>query len=75
MTAPTTQLEPLLIDAEQAAALCGVGRTLWLQMNQDGRAPRPVKLGRRSLWCVEELRAWTAAHCPPRKQWNWQAGE
>jgi predicted DNA-binding transcriptional regulator AlpA len=60
---------PLLVPAAEAARLCGVGRTLWLQLASAGRVPMPVHLGRRTLWRREELAAWCAAGLPGRDRW------
>jgi predicted DNA-binding transcriptional regulator AlpA len=60
---------PLLVDAREAARLCGVSRTTWLSLSQQGLTPEPLRLGRRVLWRVAELRAWTAAGCPARSRW------
>ncbi len=35
-----------------------------------GRIPRPVRVGRSTLWRVEELHAWIAAGCPTREHWE-----
>ena len=71
-SAPAPQVLPqaLLIDAAGAARLCGIGRTLWLQMASAGRVPMPIRLGRRTLWQREELAAWTKAGCPGRDRWT-----
>jgi predicted DNA-binding transcriptional regulator AlpA len=69
-TAPAAQVTPLLVDAREAAALCGIGRTLWLQLASAGRVPMPVRLGRRTLWRAEELAEWVAAGCPARDRWT-----
>ena len=61
---------PLLLDARAAARLCGVGRSLWLQLASSGRCPAPIRLGRRTLWRAGELAAWTAAGCPGRDRWQ-----
>ena len=61
---------PILLDARSAAAALGVGRTLFYQLDACGRiGPRPVKLGKRSLWARAELEDWVAAGCPPREEW------
>ena len=70
-----TAVEPLLLDARAAAALCGVGRTLWLTMHQDGRIPMPLRLGRRTLWRRSELERWIEAGCPPRLRWQEKSGQ
>ena len=61
--------ERLLIDSTEAAAMCGISRTMWWSMHSQGRVPAPVRLGRRTLWSVDELRRWTAVGCPARERW------
>ena len=64
---------PLLVDAKEAARLCGVGRSLWLQLNSSGRTPAPIRLGRRTLWISQGpggLTEWVAAGCPGRDRWQ-----
>ena len=63
-------IAPLLLDSEQAAILCGVGRSLWWSLHSAGRVPLPVKLGRRTLWRREELESWIRAGCPARDKWE-----
>lgn len=58
------------VEAAQAARLCGVSRAMWYSLRKAGRLPRPVRLGRRVLWRVEELREWMAAGCPPLACWD-----
>jgi len=61
---------PLLVDARDAARLLGIGRTLFLQLDNSGRlGPLGLKLGKRRLWSVEELRAWVQAGAPRREIW------
>jgi len=66
--------ESILLSAPEAAALCGVGRSLWYSLHSSGRIPLPVRLGRRTLWRKDELRDWTNAGCPNRDKWHWQKG-
>jgi len=62
--------EPLLVDARAASHLIGIGRTLFLTMDQSGRlGPMSVKFGRRRLWRRAELMAWVEAGCPARTRW------
>lgn len=61
---------PLAIPADEAARLCGVSRGFWWKLHSSGRCPLPVRLGRKTLWRVEELKAWLAAGCPERLKWN-----
>jgi predicted DNA-binding transcriptional regulator AlpA len=67
---------PLLVPAADAGALSGVSRSSWWALHSSGRCPMPVRLGRKVLWRVDELRAWVAAGCPPRTKWQamWKAG-
>lgn len=61
-------LEPLMVGREQAAALCGVGTTLWDELTDAGKNPTPRRLGRRLLWSREELETWCRAGCPNREK-------
>jgi predicted DNA-binding transcriptional regulator AlpA len=69
-TATAGAMPALLIDAREAARLCGVCRAHWLRMQSAGRVPAPVRLGRRTLWRAAELAAWTEANCPGRDVWE-----
>ncbi len=63
-------VDPLLVDARKAASMCGIGRTLWYDLGSAGRLPKPIRLGRRLLWRVDEIKAWIAAGCPGRSLWE-----
>ena len=63
-------LEPFAVDAIGAARLCGVSRAMWWKLDSSGRCPAAIRLGRRCLWKVDELREWLAAGCPPRDRWK-----
>ena len=71
----TATIEPLLLDAREAAGLCGVGRTHWLTMSAEGLVPMPLHLGRRVLWRRAELERWVEAGCPPRLRWQEKSGQ
>ena len=62
----------LLATAKQAAAMCGRSIRCWWSWNSAGLIPRPVKVGRATLWRVDELRCWTEAGCPRREEWEAQ---
>lgn len=62
--------EPLGVEATRAAQLCGVSRATWYSLQKAGRLPKPVRLGRRVLWRVEELHQWVAAGCPSLSRWE-----
>jgi predicted DNA-binding transcriptional regulator AlpA len=63
-------LEPLLVGADQAGPLCGRSEASWWRDHAAGRIPRPVRIGGRTLWRLEELRRWVAAGCPDRQSWE-----
>ena len=62
--------DKLLLAADEAAELCGLSRSGWWGLHASGRIPLPVRLGRRTLWRADELRAWTEAGCPARDRWE-----
>ena len=63
-------LEPLAVDARAAARMCGVSRTHWYAMKASGRLPLPIRLGRRTVWRVDDLKRWVAEGCPPLHRWQ-----
>ena len=62
----------LLVTAKQAAAMCGKSLRTWRSWDAGGLIPRPVRIGRSTLWRVDELREWTKAGCPRREEWEAQ---
>lgn len=69
-TVAFARIPPLAVDAAGAAELSGVSVSLWHKLKASGRVPRPVRLGRRVVWLVEELRAWLAAGAPSCERWE-----
>ncbi len=63
-------LAPLLLTAKQAAEICGKSLRTWRTWDAAGWIPRPVRIGRSTLWRFEELREWVAAGCPRRAEWE-----
>lgn len=61
---------PLLVTAKQAAFMCGKSLRTWRAWDAAGWIPRPVRIGRSTLWRLNELRAWAAAGCPRRAEWE-----
>ncbi|MBW8039222.1 MAG: helix-turn-helix domain-containing protein [Planctomycetes bacterium] len=60
----------LLLSAVDAARLISVGRSHFYALHSSGRlGPRPIRLGRRTLWNRKELESWVAAGCPAREKW------
>lgn len=70
----TVDLEPLTAGAVEAARLIGIGRTALLEGVAAGRIPPPLRIGRRLLWRVDELRKWIAAGAPPVVKWEYREG-
>ncbi len=59
-------IEPLAVDAVTAGRICGFGRASWWKLQLSGRCPAPIRVGRKVLWRVDELRQRVAAGMPPR---------
>ena len=64
------QRDPLLVTAKQAAEICGKSLRTWRTWDAAGLIPRPVRIGRSTLWRLDELREWVAAGCPRREEWE-----
>ena len=70
MSTATTTAAPLLIDAREAAARLGIGRTKLYELHAAGAVPRAIRLGRAVRWRADELAAWVEAGCPSRVEWE-----
>ncbi len=66
----TTNSDPLLVDAKEAARMCGISISTWHTLVAAGKTPAPVRLGRSVKWRRDELVAWIAAGCPARDKWD-----
>lgn len=74
--APAPTIEPAMVNATSAAEIVGLSRRYLLTADASGRiGPRSIKIGRRRLWSVAELRRWAAAGCPHRVNWEGQQQE
>ncbi|GIW78768.1 MAG: hypothetical protein KatS3mg105_0575 [Gemmatales bacterium] len=62
--------DTLLVTAKQAAAMCGKSLRTWRSWDAAGWIPRPVRIGRSTLWRLDELREWIEAGCPRREEWE-----
>lgn len=49
---------PRLLRLPAALGMVGLGRTAWLDLVRDGKAPRPIKIGRATAWVESELADW-----------------
>ena len=61
---------PLLLTAEETAALLGISRSALYRMDARGDIPRPVRIGRMTRWSRLEVIRWVERRCPPRHAWN-----
>jgi predicted DNA-binding transcriptional regulator AlpA len=66
--------QPLLVSARQGSRMCGKSLRTWRTWDAAGWIPRPIRIGRSTLWRLEELREWIAAGCPQRDQWEARRG-
>ena len=58
----TLTLAPLLVGDETAAVMIGLSPSYFREMAKAGRiGPEAVRLGRRRLWRVDDLKSWVAA--------------
>jgi len=65
-----TESEPLLVNAKTAAAMCAKSLRTWRTWDALGLIPRPVRIKHSTLWRLNELKAWAAAGCPRRSEWE-----
>lgn len=63
--------DELLLTARQASKRCAKSLRTWRSWDSAGWIPRPVRIGRSTLWRADELRAWIAAGCPRRADWKY----
>jgi excisionase family DNA binding protein len=60
----STDTVPVLLTAEEVAAMLGVSeRTLWRLLSA-GKLPKPVRFGRNTRWREAEVKAWIERGCP-----------
>lgn len=60
----------LLVNAQEAARLCGLSARTWRRWGEQGIVPAPVLLGAEKRWKRAELEAWVDADCPCREEWE-----
>ena len=74
MQAETIQisLQPLAVDVETAGKLIGISRSHFITLENQGKiGPQAISgMGKRTLYCVDELRRWVAAGMPRRVDWG-----
>lgn len=60
----------LAVSADELADMLNISKRHLDALHASGRLPRPVRLGRRCLWPIDEVRAWLAAGAPGRDKWE-----
>jgi len=61
---------PILLDADQVAALLTISISHFYKLTRSGRTPSPIRLGRSARWPRQEIQDWIAAGAPPQSKWN-----
>ena len=69
-TQHTTEPERWALDVNGVALVLSISKRHVAALNSSGKIPRPIKLGRRTVWVADELRAWLAAGAPERSRWE-----
>ena len=63
---------PFLLDVKMGAKRCGIGVTLFRQLDADGSLPEACKLHTRKLWSNRQLEIWSILGCPARNSEIWR---
>lgn len=58
MTTPTSLLGDKFVDMAFITQLTGLTDKWFYKLIQDGKFPKPIKLGRSSRWLESEVEAW-----------------
>ena len=56
------QMPSTLLDLPQVLTKTRIGRTSWLKRVSEGTAPKPFRMGRRTMWTEHEINHWIATH-------------
>lgn len=60
----------ILIEANEVAGLLGISLREVRRMDSRGALPRPVKIGTRKRWMLDEIRLWVTHDLPDRDRWE-----
>lgn len=58
----------LTVGAPHACRILDVSLSFFYENISTGRIPKPIKIGKKSLWSVKVLEAWVAGGCLPVDQ-------
>lgn len=64
----TINVEPEALNTDQAALFCGLSRSFFLRLVQQGTGPRKLKIGKRTLFLKPDLRSWLVSQAQIRKE-------
>ena len=64
------RLSPLVVDAKRLARLLCCGIRTVRTWDAAGKLPKPIRIGGRVVWLVDEIRAWLDAGAPNRDEWE-----
>jgi len=70
ITPTEARLGALLLSAEELTDLLGRSEAHVWRCHSAGKLPAPVRMGRLTKWCVQEVKAWIEAGCPLRVKWK-----
>lgn len=62
----------LISAADLSREFGGISTRTIRRLDQQGRLPRPIRVGRAVRWRRTEIVAWVAAGGPPRNEWTWE---
>ena len=62
--------EQLALTANDVARLLGISRAHVFRLQNSGRLPKPIRLGRAVRWPRANLEAWLEAGAPTRDRWE-----
>ena len=65
-----TAIAPLCTDAAGIALMLNVSLRTVRRLDDAGRLPAALPLGRSKRWSIAEIEDWIAAGSPPRRQWT-----
>ncbi len=68
-------ITPVLLNYTEAAKLLRVSEQHLLRLNEAGKIPAPLRLGKSVRWSKKELEDWVDAGGPGREEWERIKGE
>ncbi len=69
-TASELDTDVLLIDAAEVGRRVSISKSTLHKLVAVGATPKPVHLGSRALWRVEEIEEWVRDGFPPIERWE-----